>query len=169
MNRIAAALLMSGLLLVACGDSASDAQKQAKETAAVLTGDAAGAASDNPLCKLFTTKEAADWIGAAVAPPDNATMGAGCQWAAKDDSGDMMVIKIPANYHEVPSLAPGFKELTTYGAEARAFVVPEMGGFAAGAIQGESAFKVSLAGKKASAEAAEALLAEFIRREQSAP
>jgi uncharacterized protein GlcG (DUF336 family) len=47
---------------------------------------------------------------------------------------------------------------------AKGYVVPEMGGWAAGAVDGEVGVVVSVSGKNAKEDAAVALLQETIRR-----
>ena len=151
------------LLATACGKSDDGTvPKNAQETADVLTGDAKGSAADNPVCKLFTNEEAGAYIGEPVTDGQNAGAGTGCQWPAKDDSGDAMVVVVPADFAEVPSLADGYKEVPGVG--EKGFVVPELGGFAAGAVVGKEFVKASVAGSGASADQAVALLKETIKR-----
>ena len=146
------------IVLIAASAFAQDPKK----TAAILTGDNKGSAANNPQCKLFTLAEAAKYIGEPVGKIANAGMGMGCQWLAKDEDGDMMVTVVPAQYHEVPSLAKGFKRLPAIG--PKAFVVPELGGWAAGTISGNEAVKVSVAGDGASEKSAVDLLQETLKR-----
>lgn len=138
------------------------ADPTAQELADQLTGDAAGDAADNPQCGLFTVDEIAGYLGAPVGPGANAGMGMGCQWLALDDDGDVMIMVLPVDYAERPTLAPGFTEAPAIGPDA--FVVPEMGGFAAGTTTGDSFVKVSVAGPAADEARALALLAETIAR-----
>jgi len=143
--------------------AAAAAQPQdAKKARDRLTGDAAGAAAHNPQCKLFTPAEAGQYIGEPVAAGQNAAMGSGCQWAAKGDGGDVLVQVVPANYFTPPSLAKGYKALTSIG--SKAYVVPEMGGWVAGALVGTEGVVVSVAGKAASETQAVALLRETLKR-----
>ena len=140
---------------------ASDAQK----TAAALTGDDKLAAADNPQCKLFTPAEIAKYIGERVSAGRSA-MG-GCQWLttttrADGSKGDVMVVVVPARYHERPTLAKSFKEVPDVG--ARGFVAQDMGGWVAGAIAGTDAVRVTIDGAAASETNAIALLKESIRR-----
>jgi hypothetical protein len=137
-------LLLAGVLLGIATASAQDPRK----TADVLTGDAKGAAANNPVCKLFTAAEASKYVGKTVGAGENAALGSGCQWAAKDYDGDMMVQIVPARYHEQPTLAKGFQPLPELG--AKAFVLPEMGGWKAATLRGEESIIVSVAGPAAS-------------------
>jgi hypothetical protein len=73
-----------------------------------------------------------------------------------------MVIVVPAQYHERPSLAKGFKEMPDIG--TKGFVAPDMGGWVAGAIVGNEAVKVVVAGPKATETNAVSLLKEAIKR-----
>jgi hypothetical protein len=61
-----------------------------------------------------------------------------------------------------PTLADGYVELTGIG--EKAYVVPEMGGFAAGALDGRHIIVVGLAGDGASAESAGSLLRLVVER-----
>jgi hypothetical protein len=150
--------LLAGALLGVCTVSAQDPKK----TAAILTGDAKGSAANNPVCKLFTAAEASKYVGKTVGAGENAAMGSGCQWAAKDDDGDMMVQIVPATYHEQPTLAKGFQRLPEIG--AKAFVLPEMGGWKAATLRGEESIIVSVAGPAANQQTAVALLKETLAR-----
>ena len=89
-------------------------------------------------------------------------MGQGCQWAAEDDDGQVMIAIVPADYEERASAAEGFREVPEAG--KRGFVVPDMGGWVAGAIAGNSFYKVTVAGTKASDSSALALLKETMKR-----
>ncbi|MEO7178791.1 MAG: hypothetical protein ABIW83_08095 [Allosphingosinicella sp.] len=89
-------------------------------------------------------------------------MGQGCQWAAKDGDGDVMIAVVPARYEERASAAEGFREVPETGKNG--FVVPDMGGWVAGALAGKSFYRVSVAGSKASDASALALLKETMKR-----
>jgi hypothetical protein len=165
MKPILAFVLLGALLFGACGSGASSAQTDAQKVAAALTGDDKQAAADNPQCRLFTSAEVAKYIGEPVSAGRNA-MG-GCQWVTtktrSDGSrGDVMVIVVPARYHERPKLAKGFKEVPDVG--EKGFVAQDMGGWVAGAIAGKDAVKVSLDGASAGEASAIALLKETIAR-----
>jgi hypothetical protein len=155
-------LLLLSALLSGCNGEDQSAKDLAKKEAAILSGDNKGAAADNPRCKYFTAAEVAEYMGAPVASVQNAAMGLGCQWLAGNGGGDVIVTVAPKEYHEIPSLADGYKELTDVG--EKGFVVPELGGWAAGAIDGDDAVRVSVAGPKANEAVAIALLKESIKR-----
>ena len=163
MMRVFRPMLVGSLFLGACGGGASSAQTDAQKVAAALTGDDKQAAADNPQCKLFTRAEAAKYIGEPVSAGQNA-MG-GCQWVANGGSGNVMVIVVPARYHERPTLADGFKEEPEVG--TKGFVARDMGGWVAGAIVGTEAVRVVVAGATASQASAIALLKESIKRHAS--
>ncbi len=156
---IALALLLVAPVVVA---QSPGVPKDARKLKDVLTGDAKGAASANPQCKLFTPVEIAGYLGKPVLAGRNAGMGFACHWVSADDEADAMVSVVPKEYHERPTLAPKFKALTEPGVNG--FVVPELGGWAAGTIVGEKAIKVTLEGPKASEESAVAFLREAVRR-----
>lgn len=147
------------LLASACD---SGANKDAQKVASVLTGDSKGAASDNPICKLFKPGELEAYAGEALNAGGNAGLGYACQWTAKDGEGNVMVTIVGADDAEIPSLAPGFRKLPDIG--TRGFVVNDMG-WAAGAVRGKDFVKVSISGPKASDATAIALLKETLKRQ----
>ena len=150
-------------LLVLLATSAVFAQpKDAQRTKDVLTGDARAPASANPQCALFKPAELERYVGKSLRPGRNAGGGAGCQWVATDDEGDVIVTVVAARHHEPRSLAKGYVTLPAIG--SKGFVVPEMGGWVASAIVGEESVLVSVDGPKASEAQAIALLQETIRR-----
>jgi hypothetical protein len=149
-------------VLAALATAVAAQPKDAKTAHDRLTGNAAGKAADNPQCKLFTPAEAGKYIGEPVGAGENAAMGSGCQWAAKGDGGDVMVQVVEARYFTAPSAAKGYKALDGIG--SKAYVLPEMGGWAAGALVGPDAVLVSVAGKAASEAQAVALLQETLKR-----
>lgn len=148
------------LTLAACGGG--NAPQDAQKTADALTGDAKGAAADNANCKLFTPAELETFVGEPVNAGINAAGGMGCQWTASDGEGDVMVVAVPANYAEVPRLGDGFRDMPELG--EKGFVIPELGGWVAGAVLGKEFVKVSVAGAKASADTAVALFKETAKR-----
>jgi hypothetical protein len=167
MKRMLAPVIVSAIFFGACG-GASSTQSDAQKVAAALTGDDKQEAANNPQCKLFTPAELAKYVGEPVSAGRNA-MG-GCQWVttrtrADGSEGDVMIVVVPARYHERPTLGKGFKEVPDVG--ARGFVVQDMGGWVAGAIVGKDAIRVALDGAAASETSAIALLKETIRRHAS--
>ena len=158
MKRILLPMLIA-ISIAACGDSTTDDAQRTKD---VLTGDASIKAGDHPACKLFTPDELSTYIGDALSVGQNAGMGMGCQWVTEDESGDVMIIIVPKDYHEAPRLAPGYTELPTIGEQG--FVAPELGGWVAASIVGDESIRVTVAGGAASAISAQALLEETINR-----
>ena len=158
---VATTAVAAACLFAACGKSAGGAPADAKATAAALTGDAKGAAADNPVCRLFTQAEVAAYIGEPVNAWENAAMGTGCQWTAKDESGSVMVQIVDAQNHNPISGAPAFRELPDVG--ERGYVANDVG-WTAGAVQGPSAIVVSTDGKSSSDATAIALLKETLKR-----
>ena len=152
------AFLLAAVLLGACTAFAQDPRK----TAGTLTGDARGSAANNPVCQLFTATDASKYVGKPVGAGENAALGSGCQWVAKDDDGDMLVQIVSASSHEQPTLARGFQRLPEIGANA--FVVPELGGWKAATVRGEDSVIVSVSGPAASQQAAIALLKDTLAR-----
>jgi hypothetical protein len=161
MIRISTVLLS---VLFACATTLHAQGKAAAEKEArILKGDDKGAALNNPQCKLFSSSEAGRYIGAPVKSVENAGMGMGCQWVVGGGNGSMMVSVIPARYHQPPKLGKGFKNLPDVG--VKGYVLPEMGGWAAGSILGAQAIRVSLDGKGASESTVVELLKEAMKRQ----
>ena len=139
----------------------------AEKLAAALKGDSAGVAADNRQCKMFTKAEAGQYIGQAVNHAENAALGTGCQWTTTGQNGSVLVQIVPARYHEKPSAAPGYKKLPDVGAQA--FVVPDLGGWHAGSLNGARAVHVIISGKGASESKAVELLKESMKRDTAMP
>jgi hypothetical protein len=148
-NLLALALPLA-LVATACSKH-SAVPADAQKTADVLTGDAKGSADSNPLCQLFTLDEIASYEGAPVAAGTNAAMGTGCQWVNRQGQESAMLQVVPARYFEAASEAPGYKELPEAG--EKGFVVPQMGGWQAGAIKGQKAVMVSTGASSSEAKA----------------
>ena len=157
-------LLLSVSLLGACSRDTQTVRTDAQGRAAVLSGDAKGAAADNPRCRLFTQTEIANYLGEAVAAGRNAAMGAGCQWLARG-GGHVTVSIASSNYHAPPSAVEGFKELTDVG--TRGYVAPESKGWTAGAITGSSTVVVTVEGTAATEANTVALLKAAMQRHAS--
>ena len=162
-GRLFLFLLVS--LLGACSRDTQTVRTDAQGTAAVLSGDAKGAAADSPRCRLFTQAEVANYLGEAVAAGRNAAMGAGCQWLARDGGGHVIVSIASSNYHAPPSAVEGFKDLNDVG--TRGYVAPQSKGWTAGAITGESTVVVSIEGSGATEAKTVALLKAAMQRHPS--
>jgi len=165
MNRI----LSMAVCCLALGTSLTYAQSKtdAEKLAAALKGDKAGAAADNRQCKMFTKAEAGQYIGQVLDHAENAAVGTGCQWTSPGKEGSVLVQVVPARYHEKPSRAAGYKKLPEIGPEA--FVVPELGGWHAGSLNGPRAVHVMISGKGASEAKAIELLKEAMKRDTALP
>jgi hypothetical protein len=142
---------------VACHKNAVPARAQ--NTADVLTGDAAGSADSNPLCKLFTVDEIASYEGAPVAAGKNAAMGTGCQWVDRQGEGNAMIQVAPSRYYE----ESGDAAKSLPGVGEKAFFTPDMGGWKAGAIQRGKTIVVST-GDSSDATKVVAFLKEAMKR-----
>lgn len=150
------------VLLTACDSSAAPAD--AKRLADVLTGDAKGSAANNPVCKLFSAKEASVYAGKKLQAGDNAAGGTGCQWATgPDDAGMVQIQVVRLREATPPSGAPGFRELPDLGKDA---YVVEQYGWDVGAPQGKDYVLVTVKGPNANATTAIALMKETLKRRQ---
>ncbi len=153
MNHVQCAVLAGFVSLTACGGGeAPDRTEPVKTASPAPDGGAAEARS--PICRYFTQAQMAKYIGTPVGAPEDIALG--CQWSATDDSGDAIVAVVPAANHEPPKASAGFKPLAEPGRDG--FVAPYMDGWLAGAIVGEEALRVSVAGPGASEATAVALL-----------
>jgi hypothetical protein len=164
MKPVIAAVLAASLFISSCGGRTS-ARSDAEKAAAALTGDDRQDAADNPQCKLFTRAEIAKYIGEPVTAGRNAA--GGCQWVttktrSDGSQGNVMVVVVPARYHERPALANGFRNVADVGQQG--FVAEDLGGWVAGTVAGTDAVRVSLDGAAASAPNAIALLKEAVAR-----
>jgi hypothetical protein len=164
MRSASIALLVLASTIVGCGESSSSSpQSEAEATKDRLTGDDKDpGAKNNPLCKLFTPGELEVYVGESLGGPTNAASGSGCQWVAKDDSGDVLIQVVAATYHVAPTGAETYKPLPDVG--ERGYVVHAYDGWMAGAISGDKAVIAMVAGDKATPATAEALLREVIKR-----
>jgi hypothetical protein len=156
-------MLAAACLLAVSVNAWAQVPAQAKKTADILTGDAKGSAANNPQCKLFTIADAARFVGEPVEAPKNAAGGSGCQWEAKDGTGDMMVQVVPASYHTPPKLSKGYKALPADLGE-KAYVAPQFDGWVAGVLRGADSIVVSLAGNGANEASTVELLKETLKR-----
>ena len=151
---------MLALGTIGCNKS-STAPADAQKTADALSGDAQASAASNPQCKQFTLEEVAAYEGTPVSAGKNAAMGSGCQWTDSQGNHSAMLQVIPADYHEPPSNASGYKELPDIG--KRGFIVPDMGGWSAAAISGSHSVNVQT-GDKSDEAKTKAFLIEAMKR-----
>lgn len=156
MNRISRLLVFC--LLAACSRSRDDALKTA---AAIRTaGSSATTASDDPVCKLFSSGDAVRYVGKPTNDAETAI--GGCQWAATERPGSMIVQVVRPDYHEKPENTPGYRVLPGVGTDG--FVAPYMGGWTAGALTGKHAIHVTLSGEHVTEASTIALLQDAIKR-----
>lgn len=165
MNRILSITVCC--LFVGSNLTYAQSKAGAEKLAGALKGDNAGTAADNRQCKMFTKAEAGQYIGQVVDHVENAAVGTGCQWSTSGKEGSVLVQVVPARYHEAPSRGPGLKKLPDVGTQA--FVVPELGGWHAGSLNGPRAVHVMISGKGASEAKAVELLKESMKRDAALP
>lgn len=126
---------------------------------------AASPASQEGLCSLFTREEIEELLGTPVENGDVAgPLGTACQWnGSADDSAYAQVQVISdTTYWEKPTLAEGYEQLDGIGKEA--FVVPELGGWRAGAVTDASVIMVSVSGGTSNRDTAIRLLRSSLER-----
>jgi hypothetical protein len=111
---------------------------------------------------MFSSQEAGSYIGEPVGPPENAAMGSGCAWPSAAGGGEVVVAIVSSDDHAPPKAAAGFRKIGSPGREG--FVVPDMGGWIAGAIVGNKAIRVTVIGKGASDGTASKLLSDAASR-----
>jgi hypothetical protein len=149
-------------LLLLCGCQKTDAVADANKAMNVITGDDQQPASANSTCRMFSSTEAASYIGEPVGAPENAAMGSGCAWPAKDGDGEVVIAIVPAADHEPPTGGEGFQKLASPGTEG--FAIPQLGGWVAGSIVGDKAIRVTVMGQTASEATAAKLLTDVAAR-----
>lgn len=153
---------MTGLffccLLAACSSPRDDALKTAD--AIRTSGSSSNTASNDPVCKLFSSGDAARYVGKPTNDAETAI--SGCQWAATAPPGRMIVQVVPPDYHEKPENSPGYRVLHGIGTDG--FVAPYMGGWTAGALTGKHAVHVTLSGDGVTEASTTSLLQEAIKR-----
>ena len=160
--KTAAMALCLTIALSGCGSDTPGVPGDAQKLADTLSGDAKGAASDNPQCQLFTTAEIGGLAGEPVKAGGNAGGGLGCQWLATDGEGSVMVTVAPAQYHVETTGAPGYRPLPDAG--SKGFVAGEAGGWTAGAIAADKALVISIDGSTATEANTIALLKQVITK-----
>lgn len=156
MNRTTA--LMLCITIASCSRPGGEAAATADALKASTS--ATGAASTDPVCKLYSSDDAAHYIGKPA--NDGALAMGGCQWTAKDGQGDMMIAVVPADYHEKPKGSKGYRPLDDVGRDG--FVSTFLDGWLAGTIVGDKAIRASVSGSGVSDATAIALLKETIKR-----
>jgi hypothetical protein len=132
--------------IVGCGGESGNSTDPApaSDTPAAASSDAPASG----LCALFTQKEVEEFLGTPVGPGKSAgPLDSACQWdGTTQDNALVQVQVVGENFWEEPRLAEGYESLSGIG--KKAFVVPEMGGWKAGALT-EKVIMVSMVGGKA--------------------
>lgn len=148
---------------------------------AASSGRLAAQAAENPMCKLFTQKEAAAYVGASVGNAESGLLpgSSACSWSDEGADHKMSISVFPAgNALQLKAWGfeswEGFRALPNIGSKAYVARTPIMkimdktmgGEWQAGAIVGSDYVAVGLKGPKGNADAAVALLKEAIKRRQ---
>lgn len=149
-------------LVAACSKSGDDAMKTANAIRSATS--ATGEASTDPVCRLFSSKDAAHYIGKAAKDGSLAT--GGCQWMAASGDGQMMVQIVSARYDEKPTGSRGYRTLADVGPDA--FVATYMDGWMAGTVSGKEAIRAIVSGDGVTDATAIALLNETVKRRGAA-
>jgi hypothetical protein len=105
-----------------------------------MTGGRPAAANSPTVCAMLSANQLHSWFGKTMKLGDMSDMpqAQGCQWLPADGSdGSMTAQIVPARYYNEPKLGNGFKKLTGVG--EKAYIVPSLGGWEAGALKGSKA------------------------------
>ena len=177
MLKRTAGLFLAVLLVVACGSSggssgtsgasdvpATNGPDATSELPSELAPTGSSDGTANEFCSLFTVAEVEAILGEAVDPGHDAALGTGCQWDGKTlDAAyvQIQVIDDPTYYNE-QSLAEGFEEVSGVGKAA--FLVPELGGWAAHAQTDAATYAVAVNGGTTTKQSAVSLLKTLMER-----
>ena len=102
-----------------------------------VSGLDASAANVPNACAMLSSGQLRSWFGKEMVPATTPAIpqAQGCQWAPKDGSQGALTMTIgPARYYVAPSLGKGFTKLKGIG--EKAYIVPSLGGWEAGAVKG---------------------------------
>jgi hypothetical protein len=156
------------------GSAASASAAASPETAASAdaaaspdsaTGAIAASADSSPLCGLFTAQEIEATLGAPVGAGSVAgPLGTACQWNGSSSDATYAQIQVieDESYWSAPTLGEGYEELSGIGQEA--YVIPELGGWTAGALTDKGIVAVALNGGTASHDSVIQFLRDVIAR-----
>lgn len=152
--------VLAALLVHACsGDpgNAAQAERSSKDTS--------GTHATTGLCSLFTREEIGALLGTTVEAgyPAGVMKDKACQWDGSADEDAVAHIQwLPVDAWTPPKGARGFERVNGIGREA--YVVPELGGWAAGALRDDDGVMVAVAGGTSTRETALELLRELLSR-----
>jgi hypothetical protein len=150
------------VVLLSCLLAASKSNDDSMKTADAVRSatSATGEVPTDPVCKLFSSKDAAHYIGKAA--KNGAPAIGGCQWLAVSGAGQMMVQIVSARYDERPDKGPGYRKLPDVGPDA--FVAKFLDGWMAGTVAGKEAIRAIVSGNGVTDATAIALLNETVKR-----
>lgn len=115
--------------------------------------------ADSP-CTLFSATEIGAFLGGAVA--EGQQQDEACMWGAAAADGFVRVQIAPAARHAPPDSQAGFETVASIGGGA--YVVPIPDGYAGGAIDGDDAVMISVAGVLNGRDIAVELLRQSVER-----
>jgi len=164
--RQMAFLLLLALTAASCSGETERAEKVSSPGTTPAASTSTSAAPSSDLCSLFTTEEIKELLGAPVGAGKVAgPMDTACHWSGSTDAAavyaQIQVIN-DTSYWSKPTLAKGYEALS--GISKEAFVVPELGGWSAGAVTDTAVVSVAVNGGTADRDAAVKLLRLFIER-----
>ncbi len=164
--RQMAFLLLLALTAASCSGETERAEKVSSPGTTPAASTSTSAAPSSGLCSLFTTEEIKELLGAPVGAGKVAgPMDTACHWSGSTDAAavyaQIQVIN-DTSYWSKPTLAKGYEALS--GISKEAFVVPELGGWSAGAVTDTAVVSVAVNGGTADRDAAVKLLRLFIER-----
>ena len=119
--------ILAGLFLSALGGVA-------------MTGSRPAAANSPAVCAMLSPNQLHSWFGKAMklGSMSDIPQAQGCQWLPADGgTGSLTAQIVPARYYTEPKLGDGFKTLAGIG--EKAYIVPSLGGWEAGALKGSKA------------------------------
>jgi hypothetical protein len=159
-RRIAFLLLVLTAVNFSCQSKPPEPAGSPNTTANPRTGP------PSDLCSLFTVDEIKDLLDAPVEAGRVAgPLGTACHWSGSTDAtaiyAQIQVIK-DTNYWNKPTLGQGYEAVSGIGKEA--YVLPEAGGWAAGALTDNAVLGVAVNGGTANRDTAVKLLRTLLER-----
>ena len=114
------------------------------------------------MCKLFTVAEIGKYVGKPVTAGQNAALGSGCAWETKDESDQLMIQIVPAEYHQWRRDDKQLAEVGTQGFVRKGQISAD--DWYAAAIKGDESIGVIVPGALSSENTATELLKETLKR-----